>query len=410
MKILFLAPYPPYPPHGGGQQRMYQMLRLLCPHHEVHLLTFVDGAAADAGLGPLRGLCQVETIPLPAHTPSRRLRTLLASSLPDMALRGQSAAFAAALARTLATHDFDVVQAESIEMAQYGRAREQPGTRTGGQPLWCYDAFNAEHLLQYRAFRSDLGRPRRWPAALYSLVQWRRLRHYEHALDRAFDLAFAVSGGDQAVLQRLTPGLPTEVIPNGVDTTYFRPASFARPPGSGPYLLFTGTLDYRPNVDAVTWFVGEIWPAIRVAQPNLRVCIVGQRPDAQVQALNATPGVEIIGPVADIRPWFAHAAAYVLPMRVGGGVRLKLLETWAMQVPCVTTSLGAEGVDGFEPGVHALIADEPGAFAQEVVGLLGNAERGRALALAGRQLVMEHYDWAPIVARMEQVWLANVAP
>lgn len=388
---------------------MYQMLRLLSTRHEVHLLTFVDGPAAVEQLGPLRELCRVQTLPLPAHTPSRRLRTLLTSSLPDMALRGRSAAFAVALATTLAMHDFDVVQAESIEMVQYGRAGKQPKSRAHRQPLWCYDAFNAEHLLQYRAFRSDIGRLRRWPAALYSLVQWRRLRRYERALDRSFDLAFAVSGGDQAVLRQLTAGLPTEVVPNGVDTTYFRPAVFARPTGPGQYLLFTGTLDYRPNVDAVTWFVHAIWPTIRAAHPRLRLCVVGQRPAAGLQVLSATPGIELVGAVADIRPWFAHAAVYVLPMRVGGGVRLKLLETWAMEVPCVTTTRGAEGVDGFEPGAQALVADDPRAFAQEVVGLLDNPERGHALALAGRRLVMERYDWAPIVARMEQAWVAHSA-
>ncbi len=142
MRVLFLAPYPPYPPRGGGQQRMYQMLRLLSTRHEVHLLTFTDATMGEDTLAPLRGLCQVDTIPLPAHTPRRRLQTLLLSSLPDMALRGRSAEFARVLAAKLAAADFDVVQAESIEMAQYGRGggRGTPNTR---RPLWCYDAFNA---------------------------------------------------------------------------------------------------------------------------------------------------------------------------------------------------------------------------------------------------------------------------
>jgi glycosyltransferase involved in cell wall biosynthesis len=147
---------------------------------------------------------------------------------------------------------------------------------------------------------------------------------------------------------------------------------------------------------------------IRAAHPHLRLCVVGQRPAAAVQALSATPGVEIAGPVADVRPWFAHAAAYVLPMRVGGGVRLKLLETWAMELPCITTTLGAEGVDGFEPGVHALIADDPHHFATHVLSILANPEQGQALAVAGRHLVTERYDWAPIVSRMEQSWSAHL--
>ena len=114
--------------------------------------------------------------------------------------------------------------------------------------------------------------------------------------------------------------------------------------------------------------------------------------------------MEIVGPVADVRPWFAHAAAYVLPMRVGGGVRLKLLEAWAMEVPCVTTTLGAEGVEDFQPGRHALVADQPRDFAEQVVQLLADPALGQTLAAAGRRLVCESYDWAPIVEQMHQAW------
>ncbi len=387
---------------------MYQMLRRLSTRHEVHLLTVLDVSSDEDTLAPLRAFCQVDAIPLPAHTPWRRLRTLLLSSLPDMALRGRSAEFARTLAAKLEAVDFDLVQAESIEMAQYGQGGPR-GARNTRRPLWCYDAFNAEYLLQYRAFRADLRRPVRWGAAVYSLAQWRRLRRYERGLAGFFDLALAVSAGDRETLRRLNPALPVELVPNGVDTEYFRRAAFPRPTNTAPYILFTGTLDFRPNVDAISWFVREIWPMVRAAQPDLRLCVVGQRPAPVVQALGATSGVEIVGPVADVRPWFADAAAYVLPMRVGGGVRLKLLEAWAMEVPCVTTSLGAEGVEDFRPGRHALVADQPRDFAEQVARLLADPGLGQTLAAAGRHLVNERYDWAPIIERMHEAWARHLA-
>ena len=396
---------------------MYHMLRLLSARHELHLLTLVPAEAGDTRrehvLASLRGLCHVEAIPAPAHMLGRRLRTLALSALPDMALRGKAPRFAAALASLLAQHNFDVVQAESIEMVQYGHGGVIGGTRAprtvaGHRPLWCYDAFNAEYLLQRRAFRAALRRIATLPAAVYSLVQWQKLRRYERGLGRGFDMALAVSERDRQTLQRLAGGLPITVVPNGVDTGFFRRVATAAPgpPAAHvPFILFTGTLDFRPNIDAVTWFVRAIWPGIHARRPELRFCVVGQRPGPAVEALAVAPGVVIAGPVEDVRPWFARAEAYVLPMRVGGGVRLKLLETWAMELPCVTTTLGAEGVAGFQAGTHALVADDPQAFAASVARLLDEPALRAGLAAAGRRLVVERYDWRPIVETMERAWI-----
>ena len=412
MKILFLAPYAPFPPRGGGQQRMYHMLRLLGARHDVHLLTMAPEQAADAGdtvaLDPLRAYCQITTVPVPPHRVSRRLQAFVSSSLPDMVLRGAHPAFAAALARLLARHDFDVVQLESIEMAPYGRggSRHVQGSH---RALWSYDAFNVEYLLQRRACLTVLRRPRTWPVAFYSWVQWQKLRRFERRLATHADLILAVSDGDRHELQRLTDSrLPVVVVPNGVDTSYFDPNALdeLNPDTlpAVPYILFTGTLDFRPNVDAVQWFVRSVWSRIRAKRPDLRFLVVGQRPTASMQALRAVPGVEIVGAVEDIRPWFARAGCYILPMRIGGGVRLKLLETWAMGLPCVTTTLGSEGVAGFIPGIHALVADDAEGLAAAVELALDDQATARRLAEAGRQLVLEHYDWQPIVAGMEQVY------
>jgi glycosyltransferase involved in cell wall biosynthesis len=336
--------------------------------------------------------------------------------MPDMVLRGQEPRFRAALRSLLARERFDIVQAESIEMAQYGRPVARAGElyqRHAPMPLFCYDAFNAEYVLQRRAFLTDLRHPRKLPAAAYSLLQWRKLLRYERRLARHFDLVLAVSEPDRRILQRASPDVPIAVVPNGVDTDFFQvrhPESVHREaPDHRPYLLFTGTLDFRPNIDAVRWFVDAIWPRVRTRSPALEFCIVGQRPAPDIMALNSRAGVRVVGPVDDVRPWFEGASAYVLPMRVGGGVRLKLLETFAMGLPCVTTSLGAEGLAGLEAGTHALVEDTPDGFAAAIERLLADRPLGLRLAQSGRRLVVQHYEWRAVVRRMEDAWNTHLA-
>jgi polysaccharide biosynthesis protein PslH len=415
LNVLFLAPYLPFPPHGGGKLRMYHLLRLAARRHNVHLLTLAQVEDSAEGVARLREMCDVTVLPAARHTLGRRLRALAFSTTPDMLLRGKETRFAETLASLLGSRKWDVVQAESIEMTQYGRTTGAAQTTSDVVPLYCYDAFNAEYLLQKRAFLTALRQPRMLHAAAYSLVQWHKLRRFEQRLARRFDLLFAVSKIDGRILADLAPGIEIEVVPNGVDTHYFSPTALettASHPVSdkrGRYLLFTGTLDFRPNVDALSWFVKAMWPELRGRFPSLRLCIAGQRPAPGVQELGSVQGVEVIGPVNDMRQLFADASVYVLPMRIGGGVRLKLLEAWAMGVPCVTTTLGAEGVTGFEPGVHALVADEAEAFAQAVERLLADQTLAGKLAMAGRELVERHYDWQPIFERMEAAWERRLA-
>lgn len=401
MKLLFLAPYLPYPPRGGGQQRIYQFLRHIGLRHEVWMLSFSPPDGAGISLDPLRSLCQLMTIPAPAHTPGKRLLTLFGSTLPDMALRGRSGMFLDALTDLLGRISFDVVQVESIEMLQYGRQVYAP-RRT--PPLYVYDAFNAEYVIQQRAFETDRHQPDKLPVAFYSLLQWQKLRRYESRLGRLCDAALAVSPADATVLRGLAPGLPIEVVPNGVDTSYFQRGVAARPAGqAAPYLLFTGTLDYRPNIDAVTWFTHEVLPLVQLADPGTRFVVVGRNPTREVLACAEQPGVEIVGEVEDVRPWFNGAAVYVVPMRIGGGVRLKVLEALAMEQAVISTPMGVEGIEGLQPGVHAQVIDQPGSFAAQIGHVLNDRLLARRLGQAGRALVETRYDWQTIVPNMLEV-------
>ena len=401
MKLLLLTPQLPYPPHQGTTIRNYNLVRRLAERHEVHLLSFVLQAGEEQTAAPLAEACRsLCTVVAPQRSTRRRLASLLTSRLPDMALRLPSTEFHAELRVALEREDFDVVQVEGIEMAQYGLAWRRPDRR----PLWVFDDHNAEYVLQRRAFETDVRRPRRWPAAAYSWIQWRRLTAYERLACHQMDRVVVCSEADRAALQSIMPGLVATIIPNGVDSAYFR-SDAARGEPSLPLhsLAFTGKMDFRPNIDAVVWFVREVWPAIRAQVPDARFYIVGQKPHLRVAALADEPGVTVTGAVDDVRPYIAGAAVYVVPLRIGGGTRLKILEAMAMGRPLVSTTIGCEGFP-LTSGRQLVMADRPADFAAACVDLLRDPEKGAALGREGRQFVECQYDWASIVPLFDRVY------
>lgn len=344
---------------------------------------------------------------------ARRAWTTLASPLPDMALRNHSARFAAALRGLLAHEHFDLVQAESIEMAPYLDVVRQ--TSGAQRPALVLDQFNAEFVLQKRAALTSLQAlrrgaftPRHAAGAAYSLVQWNKLARYERQAMRGCDLVLAVSADDQQTLRRLEQHATIGVVPNGVDSAVFSQSALARERRSalafaGSPIVFTGTLDFRPNIDAALWFGQEVLPRIRVHRPDARFVVVGKRPAAILGTLPAE-AVTIVGEVPDARPFIAGACVYVVPMRIGGGVRLKLLEALALEAPVVSTSMGAEGVDGLRNDEHCLIADDPAAFAAAVLHLLDDQAHAARLGAAGRTLVSARYDWQAIIPQLEALY------
>jgi sugar transferase (PEP-CTERM/EpsH1 system associated) len=416
MKILFLTPQLPYPPHQGTAIRNYNLIRHLAPHHEIHLLSFVRSPDDLAEAGPLHQLCRrVAGVATPHRSPVKRLLSVFLSPQPDMALRLPSAEFQGRLEAWLRETPFDVIQVEGIEMAGYGLGiREQGlGTRKQGKPLLVFDDHNAEYVLQQRAFETDARRPRRWMGALYSLIQWQKLRRYEARVCRAFDRVVAVSPADAQALQQLVPELEVTVVLNGVDTEALSNEAMRNEVMSkamdnetlvdSSLLVFVGKMDFRPNVDAVLWFCQQILPLIRRERPSIRFVIVGREPHPRVQALAQDPRITVTGYVEDVRPYIARAAVYVVPLRMGSGTRLKVLEAMAMSQAIVSTTLGCEGI-ALTPGREAILADTAQEFAQRVMELLDDEERRRSMGQQARRLVEARYDWRVIVPRLEQVY------
>ncbi len=397
-RILLLTPQLPYPPQQGTSLRNFHLLRALAQRHHVTLLSFAerDRAADTARLAELARV--LPPIAVPERTTGQRLRGLLTSRAPDMARRLHSAALAAALADALRDEVFDVVQIEGIELAwTMPLIRETaPGTRI------VLDCHNAETELQRRALRADRRQPRRWPAAVYSAAQVGRLARFEREALRAADAIIAVSEEDRRQLMALAePAKPIAVIPNVVAVDDYQ---WAGPvPDEARFdIVFTGKMDYRPNVDGVLWFAEAIWPLVRQARPATTWAIVGQRPHTRLAALGDAPGITLTGRVDQVQPYLAGAGVYVLPLRIGSGTRLKLIEAMAAGCAVVSTTIGAEGF-ALESGREAIVADTPEAFAAAVRALLDDPARRVALGEQARVFAAQ-YDWQRVGPLLDGVY------
>ncbi len=409
MNLLFLTPQLPHPPRQGTAIRNWGLIKSLAEsaRHAITLLTFAD--ESESITPELRAACvHIETVLPPSRRAADRLRDLFLSPLPDLAQRLSSPAFAERLAWLLASQKFDAVFCEGLELAPFLFRIPHSAFRI------VFDAHNAETVLQRRAFENDARSPRRWLAALYSLVQSRRLARFEAGVCRRADHVTCVSAEDAAALRALAPTLQPVIVPNGIfvseygDPTPPRPApslqgreGWREAPGGVRSLVFTGKMDYRPNVDAVTWFAAEIFPLVRRELPNVEFVIVGQKPTAAVMELRKLDGIIVTGAVDDARPYIARATVYVAPLRMGGGTRFKLLEAMALRRAIVSTTIGAEGF-AVQSGRELMIADSAHDFAQAAIALLCDGTKRGAMEEAGYAFVRK-YDWERIVPEVERL-------
>jgi sugar transferase (PEP-CTERM/EpsH1 system associated) len=398
VKILLLTPQPPFPPHQGTAIRNWAILRHLATQHQVTLLTFGKSDVSTAA-PEILALCEsVHVVPQPARSKLTRVSDLLIGQA-DLAQRLWSTDFDQTLRRILTEGPFDIVQVEGLELGRYLPTVKQiaPATRI------VYDAHNAEITLQQRAMASDRKSLGRWPAALYSKLQLRPLARFEAAVCGLADAVTAVSATDGATLAKLTPGLVPSLVPNGIDLDDYR-ATMTPAPHSAS-IVFTGKMDFRPNVDAALWFAQEIMPRVLASRPEAIFQIVGQAPTRQLLRLGERPGIVLTGAVPDTRPYIAGAAVYAAPLRMGGGTRFKLLEAMALARPIVSTRLGAEGFD-VESGRELLLADGPEDLAAAVLQVLDDHQLAVRLGAAGRDFVKRSYAWDAILRRLDAVYAA----
>jgi polysaccharide biosynthesis protein PslH len=399
IKILILTPQLPYPPHQGTSLRNYHIIRGLAQNHEVTLLTFVEpGQATDEEtLRPLTSLCQhIERVAAPQRTSFTRSRQLLTSRLPDMAHRLYTPMFAIRLRHLLEQTQFDVVQVEGIELARYMTTVKEnsPHSRL------IFDNHNAETELQQRNLETDRANPKRWLAALYSQIQVGRLARFERWAIETADATAAVSDTDREHLQKLAPNAPITTIPNCIDVTAYADNGIEE---TIPFdLMFSGKMDYRPNIDAVLWFAEAVWPRLKAERPQTTWAIVGQKPHERLAHLADLDGVTVTGWVESIRPYLSGASLFIMPFRIGSGTRLKLIEAMAAGKAIVSTPVGAEGF----PVTHqqeVWLAETEEEMVTAVLHLLDNPQTKTRLGQQARQFAQQ-YDWRVVIPAFDKLY------
>jgi glycosyltransferase involved in cell wall biosynthesis len=259
-------------------------------------------------------------------------------------------------------------------------------------------AHNVESQIWQRYFETERDPLKRW----YIGRQWRKFERFERRAFAAATRAVAVSAEDASLIADRFGGRRTDVVENGVDTAYFRPTDAPRDPLR---ILFLGSLDWRPNLDAVRLLLDAIFPAVLAAAPAARLDLVGRNPPDWLRRRVAdSPGVELHASVPDVRPFVQGCGALAVPLRIGGGSRLKILEALACGTPVVSTRIGAEGLE-LDAGRHLTVVDRPEDMAAALLACLRDPARAREQAREGRRVVVQHYDWDLLAARLEQVWL-----
>lgn len=401
MKILFLTQLLPYPLVGGAKIRAYYVLRQLAQRHQITLVSFVREDDRPEDVEHLRQWCTaVYTVPM-ARSRWRDGRALLLSWLagqPAVILRDEIGAMTALLDRLTRQEAFDVVHADQTSMAQYALRLKN----SGRPPRALLDQHNAMFKLVERQARQE--------RTVWQRRLWQReaalLRDYETGLLRRFDAVLTVTDVDREHLLALLPaeqrpemGERVTAVPICVDPTAQPLAPWDDP---GPQILSLGTMFWPPNVEGVLWFAEVVLPHIVARVPTARFVIAGKNPPPRVAAL-AQEHVVVTGFVPDPRPLLAQSRVFVVPLRAGGGMRVKVVDAWQWGLPLVSTTIGAEGIETC-PGENILLADEPEAFAAAVVRLLTDREYGALLRRNGRAWVESRYNWRTVYPQIEDIY------
>lgn len=380
--LLFLTQRLPYPPNKGDKIRSFAVLRHLAKCWRIHLGCFMDDPADRQYVDALKEFC-VETMCIELNPRAARLRALRA--LAEGGPLSEAYFGHTRLADWVRGIKPDAAFLYSSVMGQYLRDIPRPP-----RVVMDFVDVDSDKWRQYAERQS-------WPMSWVYRREAARLLEFDRAMTRTADAVTFVSEAEAELFRRQAPEAAAKIhgISNGIDLDYFAPGDYPAP-FSGPAIVFTGAMDYWPNVDAVSWFAAKVLPRIRARLPDATFVIVGSNPTETVRRLAEQPGITVTGRVPDVRPYLAHAAAVVAPMRVARGIQNKVLEGMAMGRAVVTTPQGLEGIDA-EPGRHLLLASGADDFAAAVLTAL-TAPETQHLGAAARAQMVACYDWSDKLA------------
>jgi polysaccharide biosynthesis protein PslH len=393
MKILWVKAGGLVPPDTGGKIRSYNILRHLAKDHAVTFFTFYATHQNDTHAE----LSQVfhRSIPIPMDLPPPRgaaelldYAAQLFSREPYNVAKYCRPYIRKKLQALLVEEQYDVILCDFVSAA-------------GVIPWnWPTPKVLFTHNVEAEIWRRHLEVARNpfWKAL--SWREWKRMEAAERRYLQQADHVLAVSKNDRDAFVRFLHPQKLTIIPTGADTEFFQPSTAEEAANS---LVFTGSMDWLPNEDGIVYFLNEIFPLILKRAPNAQLSVVGRRPSSRLQELaSRNLNVRVTGWVEDVRPYLASGAVFIVPLRIGGGTRLKIFEAMSMAKAVVSTSIGAEGLP-VKNGEHLLIADDPASFAESTLRLLHDARRRAEIGQAARQLIEENYSWATVSKSFAQV-------
>ncbi|HHI79799.1 MAG TPA: TIGR03087 family PEP-CTERM/XrtA system glycosyltransferase [Planctomycetes bacterium] len=390
-RIVLLAHRMPWPPNRGDRITTWNLLRHF---HEAGAQLRVGCFQVPGEDGPalehLRSL-GIEVFAAPIHPRLRKLTSLLGLlGREALTLRYfHDKELLEELRRWIEEFRPDLCLAYSSSMGWYFL---QPGIAGAKVPMITHFAeLDSDKWEQYAGHSGILGR---W---IYGR-EARSLLAFERELARAMDLNLVVSPLEKTLFETRIPGAPVEVLPNGVDLETFRPGTLEE--REEATLIFTGVMNYHPNVDGVLAFVEEAWPQIQKKQENSRFIVLGSKPSAPIQRLGSRPGIEVTGFVEDTRPWFRRASIAVVPLRIARGIQNKVLEAMAMGLPVVCTKKAFEGIDA-RPGEELIVVNHIAEMTEPILDLMARPEERARMGKAARKAVEERYDWTKIFERLD---------
>jgi len=390
MKILFLTQLFPYPPVCGGTIRSYNILRHLAARHDVTLVSFVRKPLSEEQVRAGLELCRdMRTVPIrrSAAANVRFAAASLASRRPFIVARDFVPAMQRTVGELAESGRFDLAYVDHLQMAQYLMSWRA-----------CPKVLD-EHNVEWKVIQRIAARERTPIKRLFAEIEWRKLRRWEARACRSFDLVFTVTENDLRTLAADCPDLSSFVcIPIGVDFERF--PSVKLDPDSKD-IVSIATMSWPPNIDSILYFASRVYPKIKERVDGVRLVIVGSSPPEAIRRLGkADESIEVAGFVPDLRVVASRTAAFIVPLRSGSGLRVKILNAMAMGLPIVSTSVGCEGI-GAEPGRHLLVADGAAEFAEAVVRLLADYDLRRRLARGGSSFVRANYGWNTICSRLD---------
>jgi sugar transferase (PEP-CTERM/EpsH1 system associated) len=387
MRIFFVCQRVPFPPDRGDKITTFNEIRHLSAQHEVHVFCLGDGRRDLDNLPGLSDYARsVTAVPLHGWTSKLRALGALITGRPLSVAAFAEPELHTAIKRKFIELKPDLIMVYSCNVAQFADHFPQVPR------IMQFAELDSSRWGQY-ARRSPI--PLRW---IYSVEQTRFLA-YERRIARSFSHALVCTAVEQRDFERLIPGVPVSLVGNGVDLDYFRSMGGRKRPGS---IVFTGMMDYFPNIDAVVWFCDEVLPLVHAQMPEASFVICGNRPPRAVRRLAARRGVSVTGRVPDTRPYLDSAEVFVAPLRMARGIQNKLLEAMAMGVPCVASTTAASGTVVAE-GAGILAADEPEEFAGHVLKLLREEKFRTDMGRKVRAAAEANYRWDAQMASLDQV-------